>query len=170
MVGVDSALHASIGLWGLTLLGPKSALRGVEIRPSRSVISIQKAPPSLVNMMSSGDHCRSLLAGDSEVTIACKQAPTICMDSVQAGTPIEATCPLFTIEGEAGEKRVGGTRANINSDSTPSDGGVGQNPMAPLAPARHDRLNPARSTASCSDHLAIRSDQTPQSANIESSP
>jgi hypothetical protein len=36
MVGVDTALHAPIELWGLTLLGPGSALCGVEIRPSRA--------------------------------------------------------------------------------------------------------------------------------------
>ena len=36
MVGVDTALHAPIELWGLTLLGPGLALCGVEIRPSRA--------------------------------------------------------------------------------------------------------------------------------------
>ena len=40
-----------------------------------------KTARRLVNMMPSGDPCRSLLAGDSDVTIACKQAPTICVDT-----------------------------------------------------------------------------------------
>jgi mannose-6-phosphate isomerase-like protein (cupin superfamily) len=61
-------------------------------------------------------------------------------------------------------RRGGGTRANTISASTQSDDPVGQNPMAPHAVARHDWLNPARSTASCSDHVVIRSDQTPQPA------
>ena len=40
---------------------------------------------------------------------------------------------------------------------------VGQNPMAPLAFARHDRPHTQRPAASCSDHVVSRPYQTPQS-------
>jgi mannose-6-phosphate isomerase-like protein (cupin superfamily) len=72
--------------------------------------------------------------------------------------------PLFTIEVKTGKERRAGTRADLVSNSTPSDDSVGQNPMVSLAFERHDRLNPARSTASGSDHMESRSHQTPQPA------
>jgi hypothetical protein len=46
-------------------------------------VTIQYAASSLVNMMSSGDRRRSLLAGDPYLEIACKQAPTICIDTAE---------------------------------------------------------------------------------------